>query len=435
MRDYIIWTLYATPLVVALLAHLSRRAAREARSRELLEEALQAGLTEPPSRYPLFDPAICMGGGACARACPEDAIGFVNGKAHLVDPAACIGHGTCAPACPVGAITLVYGTKKRGMEIPHVKDSYETNVPGIYIAGELGGLGLIHNATDQGRLAMASIAKKCGSLKHHHAFDVIIIGAGPAGIAATLGAMDNKLRFATLEQQDALGGTVYRFPRAKLVMTYPVHLPLIGRIKVREILKEALLGIWQDAADKVGMPINFNERVEQIAPADSGFVVKTNRSEYRTSNVLLALGRGGTPRKLGVPGEDLPKVLYHLIDAGEYRGRHMLVVGGGDSAIEAAFALAGEPGTQVTLAYRGEAFGRVKPKNRERLAEAEAAGRLSVVFNSTVARIETEQVVLDQQGESLVLANDYVIVCAGGILPTAMLKALGVEVEMKHGEA
>lgn len=435
MRDYIIWTLYATPLVVAFLVHLSRRAAREARSRELLEEALQAGLTEPSSRYPLVDPAICMGGGACARACPEDAIGFVNGKAHLVDPAACIGHGTCAPACPVGAIKLVYGTTKRGMEIPHVTPSYETNVPGIYIAGELGGLGLIHNAVDQGRLAMESIARKCGSPARAEALDVVIVGAGPAGLAATLGAMDKKLRFATLEQEDALGGTVYRFPRQKLVMTYPVQLPLIGKIKVREILKEALLGIWQDAADKVGMPINFNERVEGIAPAGSDFVVKTNRAEYRTANVLLALGRGGTPRKLGAPGEDLPKVLYRLIDAAQYRGRRMLVVGGGDSAIEAAVALADEPGTTVALSYRGDAFGRVKPKNRERLAEAEAAGRLSVVLNSTVARIDPGQVVLDREGESVPLANDYVIVCAGGIVPTAMLKAIGVEVEMKHGAA
>lgn len=433
MSHDLVWIIYASPLLLAFLCHLALRRQRESRSREIMEEAIQAGLTEPSSRYPLVDPAVCMGGGACARACPEEAIGFVNGKAHLVDPAACIGHGTCAPACPVGAITLVYGTKNRGMEIPQVAPSFETNVPGIYIAGELGGLGLIHNAADQGRLAMESIAGRRAD--DPAVLDVVIVGAGPAGLAATLGAMEKKLRFVTLEQEDALGGTVYRFPRKKLVMTYPVDLPLIGKIKVREILKEALLGIWQDAADRVRMPINFNERVEKVTPTAAGFTVTTNRSEYPTRNVLLALGRGGTPRKLGAPGEDLAKVVYRLIDAEQYRGRHVLVVGGGDSAIEAAIALAGEPGTTATLSYRGEAFGRVKPKNRERLTEAEHGGRLTVILNSTVARIDDKTVTLDHQGQPLTLANDAVIVCAGGILPTAMLKSMGVQVDTKYGSA
>lgn len=431
MNDSLVWAIYTAPLLLAFLVHVSRRERREARSRTVIEEVIEAGLTEPSSRYPVVDPAICMGGGACARNCPEDAIGFVNGKAHLIDPAACIGHGTCAPACPVGAIKLVYGTKNRGMDIPHVAPSFETNVPGIYIAGELGGLGLIHNAVDQGRMAMESIARQRGDRGQ---LDVVIVGAGPAGLAATLGAMEKKLRFVTLEQEDALGGTVnHRFPRNKLVMTYPVTLPLAGRIKVREILKEALLGIWQAAADRVNMPVNFNERVEQVTPADAGFIVKTNRAEYHTANVLLALGRGGTPRKLGVPGEDLPKLSYRLTDAEQYRGQQVLVVGGGDSAIEAAVALAGEPGTTVTLSYRGDAFGRVKPKNRERLAAAESGGQLTVVLNSSVTRIEEHHVVLDRKGEAVTLDNDAIIVCAGGILPTAMLKAMGVQVETKHG--
>ncbi|AYH42413.1 NAD(P)-binding domain-containing protein [Azoarcus sp. DN11] len=433
MKDSLIWTLYASPLIIALAYHFAQRTGREARSKAALEEALQAGMAEPSSRYPVVDPAVCMGGGACARACPEEAIGFVGGKAHLVDPAACIGHGVCAPACPVEAITLVYGTAKRGMDIPQVAPSFETNVPGIFIAGELGGLGLIHNAIDQGRLAMESVAKRRAE---GELLDVVIVGAGPAGLAATLGAMEKKLRFVTLEQENALGGTPnHRFPRNKLVMTYPVTLPLVGKLKVREILKETLLGLWQSAADRVKMPMNYNERVEQVTPLDKGFVVRTNRAEYRTANVLLALGRGGTPRKLGVPGEDLPKVVYRLTDAEQYRGQAVLVVGGGDSAIEAAVSLAAEPDTRVTLSYRGDAFGRVKPKNRDRLAEAEGAGRLTVVLNSTVTLVEADHVVLDHKGERLALDNDMVIVCAGGILPTAMLKAMGVEVETKYGSA
>lgn len=432
MNNSLTWAIYTTPLVAALLFHASRRLGREARSREKLEEAINSGMTEPPSRYPLVDPAVCMGGGACARACPENAIGFVNGKAYLVDPSHCIGHGTCAPACPVEAITLVYGTKKRGVDIPEVAPHFETNVPGLYIAGELGGLGLIHNAAEQGRLAMASIAERRAG---DGLLDVVIVGAGPAGLAATLGAMEKKLRFVTLEQQEALGGTVYLYPKKKLVMTYPVILPLIGKLKVGQIVKEALLALWQGIADRVSMPINFNERVEKISPAEPGFLIKTNRAEYRTGAVLLALGRGGTPRKLGVPGEELPKVLYRLIDAEHYRGRQALVVGGGDSAIEAAVALAAEPGTTVTLSYRSAAFGRVKPQNRERLAAAEQAGQLTVLLNSTVSRVDESSVALDQQGQSIQIANDVVIVCAGGILPTAMLKELGVRVETKYGTA
>jgi thioredoxin reductase len=427
----LIWTIYATPLILAVLLHLLRRRRREALSRKLIEELLQAGLTEPSSRYPVIDPEKCMGGGACVIACPDKALGFVNGKAYLVNPAHCVGHGVCAPACPTGAITLVYGTKNRGMEIPHVEPTFETNVPGIYIAGELGGLGLIHNAIEQGRLAMESIAKRRGEKKQ---LDVVIVGAGPAGLASTLGAMDKKLRFVTLEQEDAIGGTVnHRFPRNKRVMTYPVSLPLIGRIKVREILKEALLELWKGIANRVKMPVNFNERVEQVIPAESGFTVKTNRGEYHTANVLLALGRGGTPRKLDVPGEDLPKVIYRLTDAEKYRGRQVLVVGGGDSAIEAAVALSKEPGTRVTLSYRRDAFGRVKPKNREDLAAAEDGGQLAVMLNSNVTLIEEHRVTLDHKGESISLGNDTVIVCAGGVLPTEMLRAMGIQVDTKYG--
>lgn len=431
MNDALLWTLYFTPLALALGIHAWLRQHRETRSRAVLEASIDAGLTEPPSRYPIVDPAVCMGGGACARACPENAIGFINGKAHLVDPTHCIGHGTCAPACPVEAIKLVYGTPQRGMDIPQVDGaSFETNVPGIYIAGELGGLGLIGNAHEQGRQAIETIARRRAD---DAALDVVIVGAGPAGIAATLGAMERKLRFVTLEQEDALGGAVYLYPRNKLVMTRSVTLPLAGRLKLGEIVKEKLLALWQGIADRVKMPVNYNERVEQVTPAGTGFLVLTNRGEYRTRNVLLALGRRGTPRKLGAPGEDLPKVVYRLVDAAEHRGRHVLVVGGGDSAIEAAVALAAEPGTPVTLSYRGDAFGRVKQANRERLAAAERDDRLTVVLNSTVARIEEKEVVLDRQGESIRLANDAVIVCAGGILPTAMLKAMGIGVDTKHG--
>jgi thioredoxin reductase/NAD-dependent dihydropyrimidine dehydrogenase PreA subunit len=431
-NDMLLWAIYAAPLAAALAFYRHRKRKREIRSRSILEQSVSSGLIEPPSLHPVIDPAICVGSGSCARACPEGTLGIIDGKAHLVNPTVCIGHGACAASCPLGAITLVFGTARRGMDIPYVKPNFETNVPGIYIAGELGGMGLIRKAAEQGRQAMDSIAQNRALGDE---YDVVIVGAGPAGLSATLSAMENKLRFVTLEQEDSLGGTVYHYPRNKIVMTQPVTLPLAGKIKLGEISKESLLDLWQGIVERFGIPIRFGERMEKIELAETGFIVKTQRSEFRTRSLLLSIGRRGTPRKLGVPGEELPKVIYRLIDPEQYRGRKVLVVGGGDSAIEAAVSIAEQPGSEVTLSYRGEAFGRVKAKNRERLAEAEQSGGLSVRLNSEVARIEESQAIILQGGEESVVENDFVIVCAGGVLPTPMLKEIGIRVETKYGTA
>ena len=429
MTPLLLWTAYAVPLAFALLFHLHARRRRELASVAVMRQSVETGMTEPPSLHPVVNPALCCGAGACVNACPEQALGIVNGKAQLVNPTVCIGHGACAAACPVEAIKLVFGTETRGIDIPYVKPTFETNVPGIYIAGELGGMGLVRKAAEQGKQAIESVVKVARGTSD---LDVVIVGAGPAGLSATLGAMEKKLRFVTLEQEDSLGGTVYHYPRNKIVMTQPVVLPLAGKAKLGEISKESLLAFWQDIVERFGMKIEFGQRVEKVTAVEGGFIVKTDRAEYSTRAVLLAIGRRGTPRKLGVPGEELPKVVYRLIDPEQYRGQHVLVVGGGDSAIEAAVAIAAEEGSSVTLSYRGEAFGRVKQKNRERLAEAEAKGRLRVMLGSTISRIEAECAYLECE-ETVKLANDAVIVCAGGILPTPMLKEMGIRVETKFG--
>jgi thioredoxin reductase len=305
-------------------------------------------------------------------------------------------------------------------------------VPGIFIAGELGGMGLIRKAVEQGRQAIDSIAKLKDA---KFPLDVIIVGAGPAGLAASLAAMEKKLRFVTIEQEDSFGGTVYHYPRRKVVMTAPVQLPIVGKMKFGEVSKEKLLEFWQGVFKQTNLKINLFERMETIKPDGAGFVVRTSRQEYKTRAVLLAIGRRGTPRKLGVPGEEQPKVVYRLIDAEQYRGQHVLVVGGGDAALEAALACADEPGTTVALSYRSEAFGRVKAKNRERLQAYDKAERIKVLLKSNVKEIGAKNVVLDHDGNRIDLRNDAVIVCAGGILPTPFLKEIGVMVETKYGTA
>ena len=424
--------IYGLPFVAVLAWYIWKNRQREAEGSARLKEAVESGLNEPASLHPVIDPRKCLNSRACVAACPENAIGIVDGKAQLVNAAACIGHGACMASCPHDAITLVFGTEKRGMDIPIVNANFETNVPGLFIAGELGGMGLIRKAVEQGRQAMDSIAKLKGSGLPN---DVVIVGAGPAGISASLAAKEKNMKFVTLEQEKSFGGTVYHYPRNKVVMTAPVQLPIIGKMNFGEVSKEKLLEFWNGVVKRTGLKINFFERMEKVKPAGQGFIVTTSKQEYRTRAILLTIGRRGTPRKLGVKGEERPKVVYRLIDPEQYRGQHVLVVGGGDSALEAAIACADEPGTKVTLSYRSEAFSRVKQKNRELVQRAEAARKLKVILSSNVEEIDEDSVTLDQGGKKLSLKNNAVIVCAGGILPTPFLKEIGVQVDTKYGTA
>ena len=404
-----------------------------------MEEAIALSMLEPPTLHPVIDIKTCIGCRSCVAACPEQyshtVLGMIKGKARLVGPSSCIGHGACKTACPVGAIELVFGTERRGVDIPYVQPNFETNVPGIFIAGELGGMGLIRNAIDQGRQAMESIQRLDG-FGQADRLDVVIIGAGPAGFAASLGATAAELKFVTIEQ-DSLGGTVSHFPRGKLVMTKPAQLPIVGKMKFTETTKEKLLEFWRGVEAKTGLELNYEERVTGINPVagGSGFVVTTTKGTYETRAVLLTIGRRGTPRQLGVPGEELSKVVYRLIDPEQYRGQRVLVVGGGDSALEAAHSIAEEEGTEVTISYRSSAFTRAKAKNRDKVASLASAGRLKVILDSNVKEIRDESVLIEQQGNPIPLGNDAVIVSAGGILPTGFLKEIGITVETKHGVA
>lgn len=410
-----------------------RRVNRETASK--IKKAKETGLYEPVSLHPYVDYDTCIGTSACIDACPEkDILGFSKGKAVAVNASRCVGHGACFHACPVQAISLLIGTEKRGVDLPHVSQEFETNIPMLFIAGELGGMGLIKNAIEQGKQAVDYLTKKLKK-DHHTDADIIIVGAGPAGIGATLNAVKNGLRYITLEQ-DTIGGTVSSFPRAKLVMTAPMELPMHGKVKMTETSKSELISLWQELIQKYNIKINEQERVEEIKKIDDIFHVRTTKGQYRSSAVLLAIGRRGTPRKIGCDGEMLDKVYYRLLEPELIHDQDILVVGGGDSAIESALLLADE-GNRVTISYRSESFSRLKPLNSEKITAAAKSGAVTLLMNTVVKEIQRETVLLSENtsGEVRQIKNDLVYVFIGGELPTGFLEKIGVQITKKFGEA
>jgi thioredoxin reductase len=262
----------------------------------------------------------------------------------------------------------------------------------------------------------------------------LIVGAGPAGISASLQAKKEGLRFVTVDQED-LGGTIFTYPRQKLVMTRPMDLPLHGKVNLREVQKEPLLQLLTDIIEKNSLDIRTEEKVNSIERKDNHYRVATTKSEYEARKVLLAIGRRGTPRKIGCPGEKSEKVAYRLLEPEKYHDKHILVVGGGDSAVEAAVALSNQPGNTVHLSYRSDKIFRIKEGNRERLESAVSLGKVHMLLNSSVTEIMSDKVRIDQAGTELTLQNDQVFVMIGGELPTEFLKSIGIVFERKFGEA
>jgi thioredoxin reductase/Pyruvate/2-oxoacid:ferredoxin oxidoreductase delta subunit len=427
-----------------------RGRARDERDRARMNAAREQGLHIPASLHPVFDPNLCIGSLACVAACPEgDVIGIVNGVGTLLVGANCIGHGRCAAECPMHAIQLVFGTSERGIDIPRVTPNFESTVPGIYVAGELGGMGLIRNAVRQGAAAVQHIAERLRGQQQANADDVLIVGAGPGGFSAALAARRAGLSFRVIEQ-DTFGGALAHYPRQKIVLTGAIELPLGGRLERAQITKGELTEWWARARAEHGIEVQEGERVEAIEGADGAFRVMTSRSTHTARKVILAIGRRGTPKHLGIPGEDLPMVTYRLIEPEQYAGSRVLVVGGGDSAVEAASLLAAN-GASTTLCYRGEVFHRCKQANRERIEELEHAGSLRVLRSAQPIRFEPSAAVLDHAKEpggpipehpdlvktddgSRRLTIDYAIICAGGQLPTSLLQHVGLQVDWHYGE-
>lgn len=408
---------------------------REVRAREASEKG-KLFSEGPRSQHPHIDTSQCIGCGTCTSVCPEgDVLAMLAGKAAIVNGYKCIGHSLCAEACPVGAITMVMASPSMGADMPYLTSENETSIRNLFIVGELGGLALIKNAVNQGRDSVDTISRRLAEHRLNvgdpDIFDVLIVGAGPAGISASLRAIENKLRHITVEQ-DEVGGTVAKYPRQKLVMTSPVEFPMYGKFKKMELSKEHLLAFWDMVLNRADFNVRTGEKVEDIRKeADDIFTIATATNHYRAHSVVLALGRTGTPRKLGVKGEELSKVMYRLIEADHYINKSILVVGGGDSAVEAALGLASQMGNQVTLSYRQERFSRIKERNAKRIEEYRRSGKIKVIFNSLPIEFKPESVVMQVNGVPQEIPNHYVWIFAGGTPPYDFLKKIGVAFGMR----
>ena len=430
MQTFIALIIGAAITLFFVLRHLRHLKDQEARARVSVEKG-QVHSEGPQAQHPRIDAANCIGCATCTTVCPEgDVLAMLGGKIVIANGYKCIGHGLCADACPVGAITMVMAKPGVGADMPLLTPEYETTVPNLFIAGELGGLALIKNAVNQGRDCMDTIAKRLSATRTSHALqgvhDVLVIGAGPAGISASLRAIEKGLNYLTIEQ-DEIGGTVAKYPRQKVVLTSPVEFPMYGRFKRTEIYKEELLDFWGKVLRRADFKVRAGEKVHDIQRGQDGiFRVATSKGQFLARAVLLGLGRAGTPRKLGVKGEELPKVMYRLIEADHYVNKNIMVVGGGDSAVEAAMGLAQQKGNKVTLSYRREAFSRIKERNTRRIEEIRSAGKLEVLFQSSPLEFKSNSVVLEVKGQAREIPNDFAWIFAGGEPPNAFLKKIGV---------
>jgi thioredoxin reductase (NADPH) len=427
MNDTLITIVITILLILGTVIPYSRKfRKKEEKAREKFKKMKVSGLDEAMTMHPHIDAMQCIGCGVCLRACPEgEVLGLIEGKAVLIHGAKCVGHGLCAEACPVGGIELIMAKPGRSADLPVIDSNFETTVKGMFIVGELGGMGLIKNAISQGKKVIEYITSLPQSTRDGMV-DVAIIGAGPSGLTAGLTAQEKNLRYIVLEQGD-IGGTILQYPRAKIVMTNPVELPLWGKLKFTEASKEQLLELWNAIIEKTKLKIATNEKVSNVQYANDEFTLTTSTKQVTARYVVLALGRRGTPRKLGVPGEERSKVAYRLIDAASHNNEHIMVVGGGDSAIEAAVGLASQNSNTVTLSYRKNEFSRIKERNKTHIDDFVSRKKITVIFNSEVKEIREDSILLLTQNGEQEIKNSYVYIFVGGELPNEFLKKIGIQ--------
>ena len=413
-------------LLSFLVPYILREKKKELRTKKRLAETRSKKQDKPLLQHPIINRSLCIGCGICVSSCPEgDVLGLIEGKATIIHGSHCVGHSLCAENCPVGGIEIGLGDISQREDIPQISEYFETNIPGMYIVGELSGMALIRNAISHGVIAMNHI-HQTEVEDTTTEFDVVIVGAGPAGLSAALRAKELGLKYMVLDQ-DKPGGTILQYPRRKLVLVQPVELPLFGSLEKGVYAKEDLLEIWEEVISTQKVRLLSGHKLTGITGKLGNFTVETSSAPATASRVVLALGRRGTPRKLGIPGEDLSKVMYKLMDAETYKNRKILVVGGGDSAIEAALGLAHQEGNDVTISYRKENFFRLKARNETHLEKALTDKLLRIVFNSSPIEIKEQSVTLKTTDSEISLENEFVFIFAGGELPFPLLNSIGIE--------
>jgi thioredoxin reductase/ferredoxin len=389
---------------------------------------------EPPLLHSINDDR-CIGCEACVDACPTEVLELLHHKARVVRFSDCVQCEQCANACPTTALVMYRdGTVPQTLTVAELDEHFQTGVPGQYLIGEVAGKPLVKNAANLGRAVIEHVTRTLGTPASPGVLDVVIVGSGPGGLSAGLTCIRNKLSCVVLEKEHVIASTVARYPKGKLFMAEPSNAGNVSYLPVFDAMKEELVAAWQRVVEGAKLPVKLGEAVESVKRGDDGvFTIKTTVATYQARAVVLATGLRGKPRLLAVPGANLEKVKSRLDDPDELAGRHVLVVGGGDSAVEGAMSLA-EVGATVTLSYRGDGFKRCKQANQKRLAEMAAANALTVLLESNVQEFTDDTVTIQLKDKSVrTIANHAAFVLIGADTPVAWLEANNVRfVEREH---